>query len=461
MELKGNKNNSKRKIMLIFPPLSMKERYSKNVGNVGGHLPPLGLLWMAAVLEQDGHIVKLLDCPVNNWTLDDVMSKISEFKPDMVGIAAITQLLERAKEVSLSIREKYPEILIFIGGPHVNNMPDESLNETKANIAIVGEAELTVKKIANNIEKYKGPQIIHGEMVMDLDSLPMAARHLVDMNKYTALPNTYKKYPHVASIITSRGCPYTCTFCGDANGKFRQRSVEKVIEEIKSLQKEYGIKEISFWDDIFTMNKNWMIEFCNRIKEDKICILWSCYSRLNLLDSEILKAMKNSGCWNVFVGIESGNQDILDNVKKKITLETIREKIRMIKESGIEVRGSFVLGLPGETPEKARKTIDFAIELEPDYAQFTLCTPHPGTEIWRESEKWGKLNKDFTNYNEWQPVFLPYGYKDSKELKKVHSEAFRRFYFRSKYVLGRIKKIRSIDDVLRYAKGLRMVLGFV
>lgn len=451
----------KQRITLIFPPVSLAERYSKNVGDVGGHLPPLGLLWMAAALEDDGHTLQVLDCPVSHWTQEDVLSKIGKFKPSMVGIATITQLSKRAKEMSLAIREKYPEIFIFVGGPHVNIMPEESLKETKANVAIVGESELNIKKIASDLDSYKEPQVIRGEPIRDLDSLPMPARHLVDMEKYTALPNTYKKYPNVASVITSRGCPYTCTFCSDANGKFRQRSVSKVIDEIKYLIREYGTKEISFWDDIFTMNRNWVLEFCNKIKEEKIEIIWSCYSRLNLVDPEILKAMKEAGCWNMFVGIESGNQDILDNVKKRMTIEAIREKVKMIKDSGIEVRGSFVLGLPGETPEKGRNTINFAIDLEPDYAQFTLCTPYPGTDIWNNYEKWGILNKGLVNYNEWQPVFLPYGYKTAKELKKVHSEAFRRFYLRPKYVWGRIKKIDSTQEVFRYMKGLRMVLGFV
>lgn len=453
--------NKKERITLIFPPVSLAERYSKNVGEAGGHLPPLGLLWMAAALEEDGHAVQILDCSVNNWILEDIMNKIERFKPSTVGIAIVTQLLERAKEISLAIREKYPDIFIFVGGPHVNIMPEESLKETKANVAIVGESEVTLRNIAKNLSLYKEPQVIKGEPIKDLDLLPMPARHLVDMEKYTALPNTYKKYPNVASVITSRGCPYTCTFCSDANGKFRQRSVNKVIDEIKYLIQEYGTKEISFWDDIFTMNRNWVLEFCQRIKKEKIEIIWSCYSRLNLVDPEILKAMKEAGCWNIFVGIESGNQDILDNVKKIMTLESIREKVKMVKESGIEVRGSFVLGLPGETPEKGRNTINFAIELEPDYAQFTLCTPYPGTDIWNNHEKWGILNKGLVNYNEWQPVFLPHGYKTAKELKKVHSEAFRRFYLRPRYVWGRLKKIDSTDEVLRYMKGLRMVLGFV
>ena len=163
----------------------------------------------------------------------------------------------------------------------------------------------------------------------------------------------------------------------------------------------------------------------------------------------------------MFLGLESGDQEILNNIKKRTTLDQIREKVNLLKKVGIEVRGSFVLGLPGETPKKARKTIDFAIELEPDYAQFTLTTPFPGTELYNTSEKWGRMDKSYNKYNEWTPVFVPYGYKDANELTKVHKEAFRRFYFRPKYVLGRLKKLRSPLELKRYIVGLRMVLGFV
>jgi len=161
------------------------------------------------------------------------------------------------------------------------------------------------------------------------------------------------------------------------------------------------------------------------------------------------------------LGLESGNQDILNNIKKRTTLEQIKTNMKMLKKVGIEVRGSFVLGLPGETPAKARKTIDFAIEIDPDYAQFTLTTPFPGTPLYAEYQKWGRMTKQYGKFNIWSPVFIPHGYKNSAELTKVHKQAFRRFYFRPKYVYGRLKKLRSFGELKRYFVGLRMVLGFV
>ncbi|MBI3034908.1 radical SAM protein, partial [Candidatus Woesearchaeota archaeon] len=254
------------------------------------------------------------------------------------------------------------------------------------------------------------------------------------------------------------------TFCHDAKGVFRQRSVENVIQEIKHLQEDYNVKEIAFWDDILTLNKAWVHKFCEALEKEKICLVWSCYTRLDLIDEPLLRAMKKAGCWNIFFGIEAGSQDLLDNMKKKMTVEQMANQVRLVKKAGIEIRGSFMVGLPGETPQKALQTIQFAIELDPDYAQFTITTPYPGTELWNTAEKWGTLNKDFrnlNNFNEWQPVFVPNGYKDAKELLDIHKEAFRRFYMRPKFILRRIAKIRSFADIRRNLKGIRVVYAMV
>jgi len=449
------------KILLVHPPLTLKQRYSKNVGNVGGHMPPLGLCYMAAVLERDGHEVKILDCPPNDYVINDVIKEVGKFRPDLVGVACITPLVNVVKNIIHLVQEKYPEIVTLVGGPHIMVADEKDLKELNANISIKGETEITLVKIAKDISSYKNKhETVFGEKVMDLNALPMPARHLVNMKKYTALPNTYKKYPNVGHIITSRGCPFTCTFCADANSGYRQRSVDNIIEEVKMLIKDYGVKEIAFWDDIFPLNRKRTLEFCERMIKEGIKIDWSCYSRVDLLDEELVTAMKSAGCWNMFLGLESGDQEILNNIKKRTTLEQIREKMKLLKKVGIEVRGSFVLGLPGETPEKARKTIDFAIDVDPDYAQFTLTTPFPGTELYKTSEKWGRMEKKYDKFNIWSPVFVPYGYKNAAELSKIHKQAFRKFYFRPKYVWGRLKKLRSFGELKRYFVGLRMVMGF-
>lgn len=447
------------KILLVFPPQSLDERYARDMGNVGGFLPPVGLLSMAAVLEKDGHEVKVMDCPVNGYTISDILDEITNFCPQVVGVAAITSLAHVTKEICDVIKNQWADICVILGGPHPTVMLDEVAGGTVADIIISGEADGIISDVVKNLDEYKQKRVVTAGIVRNLDTLPFPARHLVDMSKYTSLPNTYKKDQHTFQVITSRGCPFTCTFCHDAKGVFRQRSVENVIAELKELKEKYNIKEVAFWDDILTLNKQWVYKFCEAMEKEKVNIVWSCYTRLDLIDEPLLRAMKKAGCWNIFFGIEAGSQELLDNIKKKMTVQQMAEKVKLVKKVGIEIRGSFMIGLPGETPEKARETIQFAIDLDPDYAQFTITTPYPGTELWQTAEQWGTLDRsqNFTNWNEWQPVFIPKGYKNGEELIEIHREAFRRFYRRPKYMLRRAAKIRSFKEFKRNLKGLRVV----
>lgn len=449
------------KVLLIFPPQSLEQRYSHAMGDVGGFLPPLGLCYMAAVLEQHNHEVQLMDCPVNNYSLNDILERVRSFKPAVVGLATITSLAEVTKGICGAIKNEFPDITILVGGPHATILPNEVATEMPVDIVLVEEADAKIAEVVADLPAYKQMKIVHCGKVKDLDSLPYPARHLLDMKKYTSLPNMYKTSPYVFQMVTARGCPYTCTFCFDARGTFRQRSVENVIGEIKLLMKDYNIKEIAFYDDITTPNKKWMHDFCDALEREQIKLVWSCFTRLNLVDKPLLTHMKKAGCWNIFYGIEAGDQELLDNMKKMMTLDQMRQAVRWTKEAGIEIRGSFMIGLPGETPEKARKTIAFAIELDPDYAQFSITTPYPGTELWNTYEKWGTLDKSFKDYHGWTPVFVPFGYKNRKELMDIHKEAFRRFYLRPSFILRSITKIRTFHDVKRYLDGFKVVLGML
>ena len=447
------------KIALVFPPVVLKHRYAHNVGDAGGNLPPLGLLHIAAILEKHQHTVKIMDAPVENWDLDQVLDQIALFAPDLVGVSSLTCLAEKTKLLCQGIRERNPQIKIFVGGPHPTAMPKQSLEETQADLVITGEAESVIADLVNNFDQYAQKKIVNAGKVEDLDQLPYPARHLIDLNKYTALPNNYKLTPNSIHVVTSRGCPYPCTFCFDAKTGFRQRSVEHVMGELKELKNKYNALEISFWDDTFTIKRSWMMAFCEAMIQEKMSLKWGCYSRLNLVDAELLKKMKEAGCWTIFFGIESGNQDLLDNIKKLMTLQQMKEKVRLVQSLGIEIRGSFMLGIPGETPAKAEKTIKFAIELEPDYAQFSLMTPYPGTALHKEIPKWGTLIEEYNDFHGWSPVFIPYGYKDAAELKTIHKQAFKRFYMRPKYVFKKFLGVRSLTDIKRYWKGLRFVVG--
>ena len=445
------------KVLLIFPPQTLEERYAHKVEGIGGFLPPLGLCYMAAVLEKEGHEVRILDCPVNKYGTQNIINEISNFRPELIGIAALTSLADITIGLCEVIKTQFPEVNVLLGGPHATIMANDLAKTAKADIIVQEEADNIIIDIVNNLEKYKQMKIVNAGKVKNLDSLPFPARHLLDMSKYTSLPNTYKKDPHTFQMVTSRGCPFTCVFCFDAKGIFRQRSVENVMAEIRQLKDVYKIKEIAFWDDVLTINKKWVHDFCTEMEKEGM--VWSCYTRLDLIDENMLREMKKAGCWNIFFGIESGSQELLDNITKKMTVEQMKAAVKLVKKIGIEIRGSFMIGLPGETPELARKTIQLAIEMNPDYAQFSITTPYPGTQLWESYEKWGTLDKTFKDYHGWSPVFVPYGYKNREELLGMHREAFRKFYMRPKYILRRISRIRSFSELKRNLKGIKLVKG--
>ncbi|MBI2118364.1 MAG: cobalamin B12-binding domain-containing protein [Elusimicrobia bacterium] len=447
------------KVVLIFPPLVLKHRYAHSVGDAGGNLPPLGLLYLAAVLEKAGHEVHIIDSPVENMDLEQVIGRINSLQPNFMGVSSITSLAEKTKSLCQEVRKQFPNIKIFVGGPHPTALPEDVLKETGADVVIREEAENVILDLIENFEKYAQQKIVDAGKVKNLDDLPFPARHLINLNRYTALPNNYKRTPNSIHVVTSRGCPYPCTFCFDAKSGFRQRSIPHVMDELRHLKKKYGAVEIAFWDDTFTVNRKWVIEFCETMIREKMNMIWGCYSRLNLVDAELLKKMKEAGCWTMFFGIESGDQELLDNIKKLMTVKQLKEKVRLVQSFGIEIRGSFMVGMPGETPEKARKTIDFAIDLDPDYAQFSITTPYPGTELYKEVSKWGTLSEEYSEFHGWSPVFVPKGYKSAEELKAINREAFEKFYFRPKFILKKLFKIRSWTDIHRYWKGFRFVLG--
>lgn len=476
-------------ILLIYPPLSINERYARNVGNVGGHLPPLGIAQLAAFLNEKGINTDIVDALASNLSVGDIIKKIGESKPKVIGLSAITPIFFRAVQIAKAIKKRFPHLMILIGGHHVTIMPKQIMKENKCvDLLVYGEGELTLLEIMEKYKKSnfkiksflsndkllskiegicfrkKGKVIItkKRELIKNIDFLPFPARHLLPMNKYIPLPNQYKKYPVVHMVII-RGCPFNCSFCSNNSvfgRKVRARSPRKVVDEIKHVIKKYGARDISFWDDMMTFNKKWMMEFCNLLIKEKIDVTWTCYSRVDTVDEAMLRKMKEAGCWNIFFGYEAGSQELLDNIKKGITLDQIRKTNDLCKKIGIEVRASFMLALPGETPELAQKTIDFAKELNPEYAQFCITTPFPGTELYREAKKYGTLSKDFSEYNIWEPVFVPKGYKNREEIENMEKKAMRSFYYRPSFILNKIKSIRSLEDVKRYLGGFKLLLGF-
>ncbi|MBI4249086.1 MAG: cobalamin B12-binding domain-containing protein [Elusimicrobia bacterium] len=479
-------------ILLIFPPTSVADRYGKaDVGDAGGDLPPLGVTTIAAYLREKGFGVGLLDgCGLglgHNQIIDIIRAK----DPKAVGISSTTYALPSGLALARRIRSEFPDKLVILGGAHANAVPLESAQDyPEFDLVVYGEGELSAEQILGEYKKlgYDRTSFLEGEAflsgvkgivyrnaggcvlnpempnIKNLDTLPLPARDLLPMEIYLPLPNQYKK-PPVVHMVVIRGCPYACSFCDQAGTGGRTRSPAKAVEEIVHVVEKYGAREISFWDDTMSFNRVWMRKFCQLLIEADTGVIWSCYAAVNTVDRQLLDLMHKAGCWNIFYGIETGVPELMKNIeshRKNTSPDKIRKTMQETKDAGIEIRGSFMIALPGETPELAAETIKFAIELDPDYAQFSITTPYPGTHLYDDIKqgKWGKLTTtDFSEFQGWNVVFLPNGYKSQKEVWEMERKAFRSFYFRPKYILKKFLQTRSLEDIKRYFKGLRLLIG--
>lgn len=464
-------------IALIASPFNLfKQGYGTKFNIKAGHLMPLGMAYLGAVLESKGHKVKIIDASPLGFDVEDIIIILKDIKADIVGISVFTATAPVTEDLIVAIRKVF-DTPIILGGPHITCFPSESLeNYRAADCIVIGEGEQTIAELIDVFHEKEKWNTVNGigfrdsdgnivltaprQYINDLDSLPLPARHLYDSSLYCALPNQYKRKPNTV-MLTSRGCPFKCTFCfqgGKFGPKFRRHSVDRVIYEIKKLQQEYNIKEITFWDDIFTLNKKWVYEFCERLSKERINIVWTCLGRINTMTKNLLIKMANAGCWSIFYGIETGNQDLLDTVNKGFTLDECRRVVKWTHEAGIETRGSFMLALPGETPEMALKTIDFAIELDLTYAQFLPTYPEPGTVLYEKAVAKGK----FIKYEgRTKAAYVPDGYRSPDEVEEMIRLAYRSFYLRPAYFTKHLKKIKNIEDISRYYNGFKFVLGLI
>mgnify|MGYP001571083420 FL=1 len=466
-----------KKIILIYPPFPMAERYGKGLAQIGTCLPPLGLLSLGAVLENNGYEVRVYDSDLRNSNMEQLVEYVKNYDPDFVGIYCNTSNYHRVASYASNIKKikNYP---ICLGGPHPVIEPGEILKNKDVDYIVMGEGELTIIDFLDSLNNHKdlagvkglafkkqdGTSVVNAkrELIQDLDDLPMPARHMVEIGKYRPSPHHYKELP-MATMIVSRGCPFGCTYCASRNvwgRSYRSRSVNKVMEELKFLIKTYGVKNINFWDDLWGIKREWTEEFCKRMIDEKIKISWSCERRVDTVDLDILKLMKKAGCYSIFYGIESFDQDCLDAVNKGIKVEQAQKVMRLTKKAGIEVRANFILGLPNETPEKVKIMVKKICQLNPDYVKFNIMTPYPGTTLYQEvkSGKWGTFKEDPNKSTGYFATFLPHGYKSFEELAAMRKYAFRKFHFRPRYIFSKLLKIRSWSDVKKYWDGFKAIV---
>ncbi len=461
------------KILLINPPWVIGE--DKNLWkSVASCWPSLGLAYIAAVLEKAGHKVFYLDCSAEQYTVGDSARALEKYDKDLdfILLTATTPLINNALAIAAAAKNIFSRAKIVMGGVHPSILPDEVTGRPEVDFVVVDEGEETMKELAEG----KNPAAILGlcfkengqiiknalrPLIQDLDSIPPPAYHLLPMDKYYPAVGSYKRLPAMI-LFATRGCPGRCTYCYRSfRGVVRKRSATSILNEIRILQRDYGIKEVAFYDDTFTLFKDVVREFCETIIREKIDITWSCFTRVDYVNEELLKLMKQAGCHLILFGVESADEQILKNIKKNISLKQVEEVVKLARKLGIETRASFMFGNQGETEETIKKTIDFAIKLDPDEVQFNIATAYPGTELFVWAKEKGYI-KTF-NWDDYSMsnIVLELPGLSKEKMQYYYELAHRRFYLRSKIILRRLFHIRTFDQLRQEVKGGLLLFGFV
>ncbi|MEM3956366.1 MAG: radical SAM protein [Candidatus Bathyarchaeia archaeon] len=438
-------------MILINPPSRSAELF-----DIGIKAPPIGLAYLASMLERSGYEVKIIDAPALDLQVPQVRDIVNREQPEIIGITASTPMIYDAYAVAKAAKEVCPNSTVILGGPHPTFLPIETLQECPAvDIVCIGEGEETIVEVSEAIKKRmdlsnvrgiafrkKDGEIVRTEprpLIKDLDSIPFPAWHLLPMDKYTVLG----KKAMVCHVMSSRGCPFQCIFCSSSRifgRKYRARSAKNVVDEIEFLVSEYNPKSIEFSDDEFTLNQRRVEEICEEIKKRGIDITWACGSRVDTISRSLLEKMKKAGCSFIYYGIESASQRILNFIKKGITIEQIRRAVMLTKDIGIKIMGSFIVGFPDETREEIKNTLAFPKKLKVDYVQFTIATPYPGTELYEMAEKDGLLlTKDWSKYTTLKPVMVLKNIS-TKDLQDLITKAYISFYLSPKTLVKNFGK---------------------
>ncbi len=473
------------KVYLINPPAAggvkivREGRCMQRQGAWTAVWAPISLALLGSFFEKEGCEVKLSDCIVEEIGFDELEKKVAEFKPDLAIINAVTPSIDSDLSTCSVIKKASKKTVTAAIGIHPTALPEECL--TKApdlDLIVRGEPEPTLLAVARAMKAQKEaftPAGIAGlsyretagikheaecNFIADLDQLPFPAWHLVDRSRYV-LPFTDKPF---LLIATSRGCPYPCRFCADAayyGKKLRLRSPAKIVDELAWVKDTYGIDEFLFWSESFTINKTFCLAVANEIINRKLKISWVCNSRVDHVSLEMLQLFKKAGCWMIGYGVESGSQEILDSMKKGVTVEQIRQAVTDSHKAGLEVTGHCVLGYPGETVETMKKTIRLTTELPFDFVQFYCSVPFPGSELhaqavemgWLTTRDWAQYEQNFSVMNTPQ--------LSAAQVMEWRRKAYRAFYLRPRAVWNVLKGIRSFKEVFILLKMAKDFLTWV
>ena len=470
------------KIFLTNPPTSDRSRFTRegrcqqSEGVWTTVWPPLSLAESAAVLREAGFQVLAADAPTQGWGMTEFLEHLKQTKPELVVLATSTPSFPQDIITIQEIRQALPETVIAAFGIHVSVLPDECFTAAPALDAIIrGEPEYSIKSLAESLKSNREIQpspgvsvrrngmVEHGpdrEFITDLDSLPFPAWDLFPVQEYR-LPFVGRPF---LLVTTARGCPYPCTFCVAKSyygQKVRRRSPERIVEEIRWIIKQFNIRDFFFWSESTTLGKEPMLELCEKVRAISPKIQWVCNSRVDHVDDELLGAMRAAGCWMLSFGVESGDQGILDRSQKKQTIEQTRAAVMLAKKHRFQVAGHFVLGLPGETTETLNTTLNLALELDLDYAQFYCASPWPGSDLYQEATQEGwLLNHNWCSFDQSHAI-LNYPHLSAQEIQAFRDRAVKAFYLRPKLIIRTMSRLRRPTEAWRFLKAVRRYLTWI
>ncbi len=460
------------KILLVTPPY-FEKRYISNPWKINlaqGNSPPLGLAYIAAVLEKNRYTVKILDSPVLGYDFEKIKRIINKENPDVVGIHTLTPDFHSVLKIAKIVKDININIKVVLGGSHLSIFPRESLSFNFIDYGLQGEAEYSFTDLMKYFEGKKNLSSIQGlvykkngkiiinsppAIIKDLNKLPWPARHLLPMDKYKVIIME----PLCTTIISARGCPFQCGYCykDKHTDKYRVRNYVDVVDEIEFLKSKYKIKSLSFYDDCYP-NIEHLENICNEIIRRKIAIKWETPQRVDLVNPDLLALMKKAGCYRIRYGIEGGSSKILKIMKKGISIDQIEKAFYWTKNAGIETFAYFMVGYPYETLKDHKKTIDLAKRIKVDWAYFSITVPLPATDLWKIAvEKFG-MDKNY--WHKWalgeKNKILRYFNKDAE---KLCSKAYYSFYFRPYFIYRRLLALKSIEQIKMYWRGFKALLS--
>jgi radical SAM superfamily enzyme YgiQ (UPF0313 family) len=444
--------------------------------------PPLGLSYIAAFLRRAGHEVRIHDMRHTQLPRERFMEVVKGFGPQLLGMGMYTVTVPVAEEVSRLVKRWDGKVKVVVGGPHPAGAPEECARNPHFDFAAVGEGEVMMLELADALEQGTDLRDVAGlwyredpsdpdapvrvnkprGWIDELDTLPWPARDLLPpLDSYKMTMFQYREWP-ATTIYTSRGCPYSCIFCERREilgNRFRVHSPDYVVREIQHLVSDYGIREIFFYDDTFTLDSRRVMAICEEIEKQRIRISWNISTHVNTVSRELLRAMRKAGCWQIAYGVETGDPRVMQDIMKGTDPDTVRERIQWTTEAGIEAKGLFMIGHPTDTPESIDRTIEFARSLPIVSANFKIAVPFVGTPLREMAADYGELRDgDYRNFkgDPQEAVFCANGLTRDY-LMGVQRRAYARFYGRPSRLFRIARTMTGRQNAHKFVEGARIM----